>query len=179
MAVVKGPGQASGFGAVNRAKMPSVTPQEVRPVPDKGRDENARSFLNQLANDPASSALKMELAQEGISLTDESDVGPGKRFETLEEKASYIGTRYEYTIQTIFPSIVAYGWGFIARSDLTNQSYENQFNTPAPRDAQRVDVPVTHGGSSSANIGGAEITVEQWLDLAEGIVDSVASDPSK
>ncbi len=157
----------------------NLTDNELRRMTKMVGDDDARAFLNKLASNPASSALKLELAQEGISLTDESDVGPGKRFETLEEKASYVGSRYEYTMNTIFPSIIAYGWGFVVPGEVSTQSYENQFNTPASRDALRVDVPVAHGGSSSANIGGAAMTVEQWLTLVEGLVGSVEFDPPK
>jgi len=51
---------------------------------------SAQQQIEQIANEPGNSALKMNLAQQGISLTDHSDVGPGKRFATFTEKLSYI-----------------------------------------------------------------------------------------
>ena len=143
-----------------------LTNAESGVIADTADASKARSFLNTLAADPKSAQLKMELAQEGISLTDESDVGPGKRFATLEEKAGYIEDRYAYTYDTIFPSIISMGWGFVVRADEMGFEQHNVFNSPAEREALQVDVPVAYGGTSSAVITGTGITVEQWLDLA-------------
>lgn len=173
MSIGNSSGTTGSLGAFGAPKTEQETPDFGAVDTEPVREKNARSSLKKIASDPSSAAVKTQLAQEGVSLTDESDVGPGKRFGSLEEKAYYVGTRYAYSIKTIFPSIVAYGWGFVDPGDVMVQGFEQQFNTPASRDALRVDVPIAHGGTSSSKISVSDMTVEQWLDLAKGVVESV------
>jgi len=172
---LSGSDRSTSRGGFPPRSSPDLTKADSQQFADAANTSNARGFLNALAADPKSSQLKMAFAQEGISLTDDSDVGPGERFATLEEKAAYIDSRYTYTIETIFPSIVAYGWGFVVRADEMGFEQHNVFNSPAEREALQVDIPVAFGGSSSAVISGTGITVEQWMDLAESFLPPAKS----
>lgn len=134
----------------------NLTGDELSQMTNKVGEQDARAFLNRLASNPASRELKEKLAAEGISLTDESDVGPGERFDSLEEKANYIASKYTYTVQTIIPNIIAFGWGFVDPTDTTRQEQSQDYNNPAGRGALQVNIPKSSGGSASVTLGGDE-----------------------
>lgn len=72
----------------------------------------ARQEIQQIASEPGNSSLKMTLAQQGISLTDHSDVGPGKRFETFADKLGYIMKLKTALVVSVMMSMVSSGgWG--------------------------------------------------------------------
>jgi len=54
-------------------------------------------------------ALKLQLAQQGISLTNNSDVGAGERFGSFAEKLSYIRNMKAKLLVAIIMSMVASG----------------------------------------------------------------------
>ena len=73
---------------------------------------SARQQIEQIAGEPGNSALKMSLAQQGISLTDHSDVGPGKRFETFSDKLRYImKLKAAVLVEVIMSMASSSGWG--------------------------------------------------------------------
>jgi hypothetical protein len=129
----------------------NLTGNELSQMTNKVGEQDARAFLSRLASNPASRDLKQQLAAEGISLTDESDVGPGKRFETVEDKANYIVQKYTYTVRTIIPNIIAFGWGFVDPTDATLQDQARDNNTPAGRGALQVNTPKSSGGTASVS----------------------------
>jgi len=68
--------------------------------------------LNAIAGSSDSQALKLSLANENISLTDHSDVGPGKRFETANDKLSYVMDRKIALLLEIRMAMISGGgWG--------------------------------------------------------------------
>lgn len=72
----------------------------------------AKNTLSQFANDPGSAGLKLQLAQEGVSLTDNSDVGPGRRFETYVEKLQFVmAKKMAYVIAMRLSMVGGGGWG--------------------------------------------------------------------
>lgn len=72
----------------------------------------ARNTLNQFANDPGSAGLKLQLAQDGVSLTDNSDVGPGRRFETFSDKLQFVmAKKVAYIIAIRLSMVGGSGWG--------------------------------------------------------------------
>lgn len=78
-------------GASTPQAAPASGASASQAAPATSSSENAaRNQLRQIASEPGNSALKMRLAQEGVSLTDESDVGPGKRFDSFTDKLFYV-----------------------------------------------------------------------------------------
>ena len=72
----------------------------------------AEQEIAQIANEPGNEALIIRLAQEGVSLTDNSDVGPGKRFESFSEKLAYIrGLKVDLLTAIIMSMVSSSGWG--------------------------------------------------------------------
>lgn len=75
-------------------------------------EQNAKAEIAEIATEPGNSALKLQLAQEGISLTDHSDVGANKRFESFSEKLSYILQLKMTLLTAIMVSLASSGsWG--------------------------------------------------------------------
>ncbi len=73
---------------------------------------SAQSTLIEMANEPGSSTLKMRLAQEGVSLTDDSDVGPDKRFKTFSEKLAFVmKLKLSYLMAITMSMVSSSGWG--------------------------------------------------------------------
>ncbi len=84
-------------------------------------ETSARQEIEQIASEPGNSALKMSLAQQGISLTDHSDVGPGKRFATFAEKLKFIMKLKTSLLVAIMMSMASSsGWGPSANEDVTS-----------------------------------------------------------
>lgn len=82
---------AGTSGASASQATPTSGASASQAAPATSTSENAaRNQLRQIASEPGNSALKMRLAQEGVSLTDESDVGPGKRFDSFTDKLFYV-----------------------------------------------------------------------------------------
>jgi len=80
----------------------------------------AQQEIEEIASEPGSSALKMQLAQQGISLTDHSDVGPGRRFATFEEKLDYIRKLKMALLVSVMMSMASSsGWGPNESEDVT------------------------------------------------------------
>ena len=80
----------------------------------------AQQEIAEIASEPGNSSLKMTLAQQGISLTDHSDVGPGKRFETFAEKLRYIRKlKTKVLISVIMSMVSSNGWGPSETEDVT------------------------------------------------------------
>ncbi len=75
-------------------------------------EQQARMELEILASEPGNSALKLRLAQEGISLTDHSDVGANERFESFGEKLFHV-TRLKLALLMAITMSMATsgGWG--------------------------------------------------------------------
>lgn len=81
----------------------------------------AQQEIEQIASEPGNSSLKMTLAQQGISLTDHSDVGPGRRFETFAEKLRYIRSlKTKVLISVIMSMVSTNGWGPSETEDVTS-----------------------------------------------------------
>ena len=72
-------------------------------------EREAEREIASIAESPDSSALKMQLAQQGISLTDNSDVGSGERFESFADKLSYVREMKMKLLVAIMMSMVSSG----------------------------------------------------------------------
>jgi len=72
-------------------------------------EAQAQQEIASIANSPDSSALKLQLAQQGISLTDNSDVGPGERFESFADKLSHVREMKMKLLVAIMMSMVSSG----------------------------------------------------------------------
>lgn len=68
--------------------------------------------MSALASSSGTSALKMSLANDNISLTDHSDVGLGQRFETAGDKLSHVMGRKAALMLEMRMAMVSSGsWG--------------------------------------------------------------------
>lgn len=75
-------------------------------------EQDARAELESIALEPGTSVLKLQLAQDGISLVDHSDVGANKRFESFSEKLFHVLQLKMALLTAITMSMVTSGgWG--------------------------------------------------------------------
>ncbi len=147
-----------------------LTQDEVRRVANNVDEDWARGFLDQVASNSDNSQLKLSLANEGVSLTYDNDVGDGKRFSTLYDKALYVADKHDKMMKMmggVLSNIVGHGWGFVKLENVVNEIGDDQFNSPAIRDSLGVDVPSSYGGASTAVIGAAETAPDEARDLSE------------
>lgn len=84
----------------------------------------AQQEIASLAAAPDNTALKMNLAQQGISLTDNSDVGAGERFESFSDKLSYIRDAKAKLIVAMIMSMVSSGGSGPSGGEEINQARE-------------------------------------------------------
>lgn len=96
----------------------SITATLPGPTPTSPTDSQARDALQDIATDSGSGTLKLQLADEGISLTDNSDVGPGKRFETYVEKLGYVMRKKLALIVAMRLSMIGGSWGPTMTDDI-------------------------------------------------------------
>ncbi len=146
-----------------------LTNDELRQVSNNLNEDWSRAFLHNLANNAQTTQLKLDLAQDGINLTDDSDIGEGLRFETYSDKLIYVTNRFDFLTNLIVSSVVLPDSGFSDLFDFSEPPPDQSFNNPSIRDALAVDVPTAFGGTSSVVIGVSETTVDEWRQLLEEV----------
>lgn len=80
-------------------------------------EAQAQEEIAEIASDPGNSALKMQLAQQGISLTDNSDVGAGERFGSFAEKLGHVRDLKAKLLVAMIMSMVSSGGSGPSGSD--------------------------------------------------------------
>lgn len=146
-----------------------LTNDELRRVSNNLDEDWARNFLQELASNSDNAQLKLNLAQDGISLLDTSDVGAGRRFETFSAKAAYVAKRFELMMNVITMSTVSPELNLPDTYDFTQPPPDESFNNPSKRGASQVDIPTALGGTSNVVIGVAETSVDEWRQLLEEV----------
>lgn len=146
-----------------------LTSDELRRVSNNVDEDWARAFLREVANNSDHAQLKLDLAQDGISLLDSSDVGEGLRFETFWEKATYVANRFELMMNIIALNAITPQLNFPDMKDLTQPDPDESFNNPSKRGASQVETPTALGGTSNVVIGIAETSVDEWRQLLEEV----------
>lgn len=146
-----------------------LTNDELRRVSNNVDEDWARAFLQEVANNSDNAQLKLDLAQDGISLLDTSDVGAGRRFETFSAKAAYVANRFELMMNAITMSTVPPELSLSNTYDFSQPHPDESFNNPSKRGASQVETPNTLGGTSNIVIGIAEKSVDEWRQLLEEV----------
>ncbi len=150
-----------------------LSAEDLHQISNNTDEDLAQAFLEGLSENLQSTQLKLDLGQDGISLSDHSDVGAGLRFETYSDKASHVSDRFGFLTDIVTSSILSPNANFADLFDFSEPPPDQSFNNPSIRDALAVNIPVALGGTSNVVVGLAETSADEWLQLLENIPISV------
>jgi len=115
-------GNLSSAGSAGSSPSEGIT---INGAPsDSSGEAAAQQEIASIAAAPDNSALKMNLAQQGISLTDNSDVGAGKRFDSFADKLGYIQDAKAKLLVAMIMSMVSSGGSGPSGGEDINQARE-------------------------------------------------------